>query len=778
MGFDEEPDVTLGRFLRDQSQAACLSTRDIEQRFQHRAHQERMRIEAGHEPPVDPVSDMKFSKSHLDRLFKGTASLPPKRFIEVFLEITSSATRIQPELHRKLCRQADDLLTTARKYRQRRRSKKPPVYTPQAPTEVAVATLQVQLELERAHRTQDRLRWALSDAQLLMTTLLQIISTLRDIVTDLDTAHLKALRDSAESAATDVTANQRLQALRHKATAEDQLERVNERRALLETLWEQAHNNVHRLSLHPDVTEVKSLPAGPALPQQELLSTNIPAHPALADIAAALDKAQEINNAEERKAHEFQRNLIPNTHLQPIDEFSTLLAATQLTDAANRETALRTLIKHWSRSPMTRDTLVRLTVDDHPDIRALATLHLARTWSRDTAAREALIAVTRDSEPKVQTIAVWGLAQAWAGDTDAFDALVSLTQDRSKQAREIAAEGLAVGWPGDAAARDALLPLLQDTVQQVRETVIEVLLERWQGDAVARDALLALSHTTDVAMREVAVNGLCIGWPCDAAVTDALLAMLADPAPTVRWAAERGLALTGQAVTKSQSGFTGNKHPRDVGEPKSNPTSPEQKTNTNKDGYLIAARVPYEYSTETPLPGITTLRRGIRFDPGINVIYGDNGAGKTLFLKSLAVRAGAIEGSRLRQTLKYSPWVQDLANNLEILLMEDLAPEDCFYMEWTEDGRTRRTQIEAALTETPKYRLYLLDEPTASYDLGATSRLFKKMHLLSQHGCQFIIVTNDLARPRPIIPIDAKVIRLGSRRLRDRMTGLGWEQPK
>ncbi|MEV7245424.1 HEAT repeat domain-containing protein [Streptomyces sp. NPDC093248] len=774
MGFDEEPDVTLGRFLRDQSQAACLSTRDIEQRFEHRARQERMRIEAGHEPPVDPVSDMKFSKSHLDRLFKGTASLPPKRFIEVFLEITSSATRIQPELHRKLCRQADDLLTAARKCRQRRRSEKPPASTPKAPAEVAVATLQVQLELERAHRTQDRLRWALSDAQLLMTTLLQIISTLRNIVTDLDTAHLKALRDNAESATIDVTANQRIQALTHKATAEDQLERVNERRALLENLWEQAHSNVHRLSLHPDVTEVKSLPAGPALPQQKLLSTTIPTQPALADIAAALDKAQEINNAEERKAHDFQRSLIPNTDLQPIDELSTLLAATQLTDAANRETALRTLIKHWSRSPRTRDALVRLTVDDQPDIRALATLHLARTWSRDTAAREALIAVTRDSELKVQTIAVWGLAQAWAGDTDAFDALVSLTQDRSKQAREIAAEGLAAGWPGDAAAREALLPLLQDAVQQVRETVIEVLLERWQGDVITRDALLALSHTTDVAMREVAVNGLCLGWPSDAAVTDALVAMLADPVPTVRWAAERGLTFRGQSVAMSRTGFTDNKRSRDVREPTSDPNSPKQKDNPKKYGYLIAARVPHEYDTEGPLPGITTLRRGISFDPGINVIYGGNGTGKTLFLKSLAIRAGVFKESRLRQMSKHSPLAQNLANNLEILLAEDFMPEDCFYTNWAEDGQPRRNVIEAALAEPPKYRLYLLDEPTAPYDFGAVSRLFKKMHLLSRQGCQFIVVTNDLARPRPIVPIGAKVIRFGSSRLRDRMAGLGW----
>ncbi|MCX5233900.1 hypothetical protein OG824_01440 [Streptomyces prunicolor] len=723
---------------------------------------------------------MKFSKSHLDRLFKGTSSLPSRHFVQVFLEITSSANGIKPEIHRDLCRRADDLLNAARKYRHRRRSNKFPESVPQVPSEVAVANLKVQLELERAHRTEDRLRWALSDAQLLMTTLLQIISTLREIVMDLDTKHLRELRNSAESETVEVTVNQRIQALRHKVTAENQLERANDRRVLLENLWTQAHNNVNRLSLHPDVTEVKDFPAGPALPQRELLSTAIPPQPALADIAAALDKAQKINNTEERNAHELQRSLTPDTHLQPIDELNTLLAATQLTDTASRETALRALIRDWSRNPKTRDTIVRLTVDDQPDIRALATLHLARTWSNDTAARQALITVIHDSELKVRSIAVWGLARSWAGDFTALCALVSLTQDRSKQSRELAAEGLAEGWPGNAVARDALLVLLQDAVQQVREAAIDVLLEKWPSDVVTRDTLLALSRTTatDLAMREVAVNGLSLGWPNDASVVNALLAMLNDSAPTVRWAAERGLTLKGQAAIKPRTGLPKNKHPRDVGKPKSmDSASPEPEADPSEYGPLISARVPAEYSTEDPVSGIATLRRGIRFNPGVNVIYGDNGTGKTLFLKSLAVRLGAIKGSRLRQIVQVSPWVKDLAANLEILLAEDFRSEDCFYMDWIENRHARREKLEEELAGVPRYRLYLLDEPTASRDFGATNRLFKKMYQFSQQGCQFIMVTSDMARPRPIAPIDAKVTRFGSHRLRDRMASLGWAAP-
>ncbi|WP_217142678.1 AAA family ATPase [Streptomyces sp. AC627_RSS907] len=762
--------MALGRFLRDQSQAACLSARDIEQRFQYRAHQERARIEAGQEPPVDPVSDMKFSKSHLDRLFKGTASLPSKRFVKVFLEITSSAASIRPELHRELCCVADELLTAAHQYRQKRRSIKSPASTTQGPTEVAVATLQAQLELERAHRTEDRLRWALSDAQLLMTTLLQIISTLRDIVIDIDTEHLQVLRSSAESATLDVTANQRLQALRHKATAEDQLARVNERRALLETLWEQAHDNVHRLSLHPDVTEVKSLPVGPALPQQELLPTAALAQPALADIAAALGKAQEINNTEERKTRELQQYIRSDTHTSPVDELATLLAATQLTDAPSRETALRALIRSWSRNPKTRDALARMTVDDQPDIRAIAVLNLARTWSEDPVARQALIAVTRDRELKVRTIAVWGLAQAWADDPDALDALVFLTQDRSAEARAIAVEGLAEGWPENPFARNAVLSLLQDAVQRVREIAIEVLLENWSGDVITRDALLALLRAKDVSIREVAVNGLSIGWPSDTSVTNALLTMRDDPAPTVQWAVERSLARKGLVEA------TGNEYPVAVSDPRSADTAPlRQEVASRENGSLIAVRVPHDYSMENPPSGIATLRRGINFSSGINVIHGDNGTGKTLLLKALAIQLGAVRGRRLHQTLNQSKWARYLAEHLEVLLGEGFAPEDCFYTGPANSSRhARRNQLSIALDEPSKYRLYLLDEPTGSYDYGAISSLYKKMNHLSRQGCQFIIVTNAFARPRPDVPPEAKVIQLGDRRLRDRMAALGW----
>jgi predicted ATPase len=401
---------------------------------------------------------------------------------------------------------------------------------------------------------------------------------------------------------------------------------------------------------------------------------------------------------------------------------------------------------------------------------------LARTWPDDTASREALIAVTRDRELRVQTIAVWGLVRAWAGDADALDALASLTQDHSEETREIAVEGLAEGWPGNDSARDALLPLVQDAVQHVREVSIEMLLQSWPGDVTTRDTLLRLLRANDAGVREVAVNGLSNGWPSDASVADALLAMLADPVPTVRWAAEQGLALRGKAAAKSRMGFTGSELLVEVGDHRNaHRAHPGQEANSNDYGPLIAARVPHDFYIGKRLSTNRTLCRGIKFNPGINIVFGENGTGKTLFLKALAIQTGAIEGSRLRQLTNHFPWARDLAEHLDILWGENLTPEDCFYLGPKElDNRSRQNELEKVLAAPPTYRLYLLDDPTSSREFGATSRIYRKMNQFSQQGCQVIIVTSDFKRLRPIVPTDAKVIRLGSRRLRDRMTALGW----
>ncbi|MEU4032959.1 HEAT repeat domain-containing protein [Streptomyces collinus] len=757
---DEEAGKALGQFLQGQSRAAGLTTRDIEQRFQQRADQERARIEAGQARPLDLVNGMRFSKSHLDRLFKGATAPPSKRFVTMFLEITSSTIGMSPAQHQELCRKADELLTAAHRYRRHIRTEQSVAPTSPVSPEVSVAALQLQVELERAHRIEDRLRWALSDAQLLMTTLLQIISSLREIIVDLDTKQVQALHRSTESFAMEAATGSRQQALLQKATAESQLARVNERRLLLETLWEQAHANVRRLSQHPDVPKIETLPTGPALPQHEIppFSAQAP----LDDIAAALIKAEEINIAEDRKTHEWQEKLSPTTVLESADEQAILLAATRLTDAENRRTALDTLIKKWRHSLATRNALFRLTCDEHSDIRKTATRALGRDWSDDDAARQAVITTTRDPDPKVQAVAVWVLTESWRGSSSARDALVALTRDDSDEARETAIEGLAEGWPGDKTAREAIVRLTYDPASRVRETAVEALVESWPGDVSARDALLNLVHSDDISLREAAAASLCVGWPGDPSVTAAFLELQHDDAPIVRWVAERGLIQEGHPLSNSPDEISEMSNQRNL-------TSRRQRANSIHRGTLIASRVPYDFSTEKPLEAILALRRGISFDPGINVVTGRNASGKTILLMALALHIGAVDW---RQITSYKPSLAlQVANNLELLWHSEPLPEDCFYLNRRLSDAKRLAQLEHTLSKEGKYRLYLLDEPTGAWDQEMTKSIFSQMSKLAQQGCQFIISTSDIKR---VEVTDGKLIRLGRRRIRERGNILSW----
>ncbi|MFF5297880.1 HEAT repeat domain-containing protein [Streptomyces sp. NPDC013161] len=768
VGRDEDPTAALGQFLLDQGRAAGLSARDIERHFQRRADQEKARVAAGQEAPVDPVNDMSYSKSHLDRLFKGAASLPSKRFIKIFLEITSSAAGVRQSFHIELVRKADDLLAAAHQWRRSQRVTKPSELSAKASSEPAVATLQVQLELERAHRIEDSLRWALSDTQLLITTLLQIISTLREIVIELDAWHIQALRAGADLGTTNITENQRVEALAQKATAESQLARANARRMLLESLWEQAHSNVHRLSLHTGLKEVVTLPVGPALPAQKPVAADLLPHSGLQDIAAALGKAEEINTAEDRQVYEWQQNLTSNAALQPDDEYSILLAATRLTDAANRTTAINALIKDWSQNPETRDALVRLTLDEDMEVRLTATRSLAKNWSGDGAAREAVTSRTRDHDSLVQKAAVWGLAQAWQGDSVARDALVTLTRDNSEETREIAVEGLAQGWSGDVAARDALLPLASDNVRCVRETTVEMLLEGWPGDLLTRDALLDLVQSDDTTLREMAASGLCIGWPDDATVSATFVELLHDASPIVRWAAERQLNKKGNAFTVNPRPSLKETESRDDSDEWKHSlggtVNPKRKPSSKHDCPLVASRVPYDYSTDSPLEVISTLRRGMGFTTGINHVSGNNGSGKTILLMALALRAGAVTVSDLKRFGYMPPLVLELAEKIDLLWHKQPSPNECFYLNQDRGSQSRRyVGVDRALNDA-RYRLFLLDEPWGAFVQGRMTPAAHLMNQRAQEGCQFIVVSQHF---RPVGAGSVNSIRIGRRRMLD-----------
>ncbi|MET7731554.1 HEAT repeat domain-containing protein [Streptomyces sp. NPDC005402] len=758
-GPDEGASKALGQFLQQQSRAAGLTAREIEERFRLRADQEQAQIAGGQAPPADPVSSMNFSKSHLDRLFKGATSPPSKRFVMMFLEITSSAAGVNSAHHQQLCRKAHDLLSALHQYRRHARIKNSTVATPAVPPEAAVATLQLQVELERAHRFEDRLRWALSDSQILMTTLLQIISSLREIIIELDTKHTQALHLNTESPVAGSTEDLRLQAATQKATAESQLARVNERRILLESLWGQAHANVHSLSKHPDIPKIETLPTGPALPQLEILSMNLSTHPALDDIAAALTKAERINIAEDRKTHEWQESLAPATDLESVDEQAILLAATRLSDDAARMMALVTLTRSWPDSPTTRDVLLRLSRDEESEIRRTATQILGKYWSSDDSARQAVIERMRDVDSKVQALAVWVLTENWQGDVIARDAVVALALDGSEEARETAVEGLAEGWPDDETVRDVLVRLTCDEASHLRQTAVEILLERWPGDVTAQETLINLLQSDDVSMREAAAASLYAGWPGEASVTAAFHELQHDSAALIRWIAERALAQEGQPL-ENLSAEQRNRE---------DTFQAEQPANTTEHGTLIGSRVPYDFSTERPLEAVWALRRVMSFDPGINVISGANASGKTILMMALALKVGATEWRKL--VGHYAPRLaREIAEHLELLWNGEPVLE-CFYLNINSPERERVALLEDALSTRSKYRLYLLDEPLGAYDLDSTKAITAKMEEIAKQGSQFIISTANAKR---YTFVGAKQIRLGRHRIRERGTFLSW----
>ncbi|MFD8654723.1 HEAT repeat domain-containing protein [Streptomyces mirabilis] len=710
-GSGRQPDAPLGQFLLSQANRAGLSARDIAERFQELANQEASRIEDGADAPADPINEMSFSKSHLDRLYKGSASLPSKRFLTIFLGVTSHAAGIRPEHRRELHQRADELLALEHRNRRNRRAEIPSS-TSQVPTEAVVATLQIQLELERAQRTEDRLRWALSDTQRLMETLLRIINALRDIVTEVDTKlRLYAAKEPEVQA---LAKRQRIQAQSYKATAEAQFDRVNQRRRLLETLWDQAHENLQRLALHAKATDIPSLSAELALPQIPL-PEEFHTQSTLVDIATALGKVQKHNEAEEQTILELQHTIMTDTPLKLDDEFNILVAATRLTDDKTRRTALRTLLENWPHHRETRDTLVRLAHDEQSEIRRITAWSLAEGWAGDPAARDALIALAHDSGASVRETAVLGLAEGWAGDPAARDALIALAHDSGASVRETAVLGLAEGWAGDPATRDALIALVHDDDVYVRMAVAESLADVWLDDAIADAALQTLS--------------------CDAS-------------PSVRWAARQG-----DATHAGRHGGT----PQETG---------------RGENILLAVRVPTDHILPGSIPLFDRLRRGIAFDAGLTVLIGGNGTGKTILLDALT-RLAPRSITDLPPSLNPSDISRQLAEILEVAWNEQRTLECVYYLsgyyfeQWRK--KSKASGIEGWLEswsalmgdkQGPNH-LFLLDEPTG-FDHEVRGLMYEKLNELVSQGNQVIIAS---AQNSWIEAPTARVIRIDKRTL-------------
>ncbi|QMU72927.1 HEAT repeat domain-containing protein [Streptacidiphilus sp. P02-A3a] len=681
--------LTLGEFLRTQAQEAGLSAREIARAFQQRADREQARIAAGAGGPVEPVDGMSFSKSHLDRLFKSGAVLPSIRFLGVFLEITSAAAGLSSQRHQTLCREATELLTKARRLRARSAALPQPRLQPEPPTTAAaIATLQAQLDLERAHRTGDRLRRELSDTQALMGTLLQIIEALRDIITELDLDLFGAPRTAGRTVPRSLAERQRTEAVEYKAVAEAEYGRVDYRRRALELLWDQAQGNLRRLAAHADVGHLRSLPDLPLLPPRSVLSPGLHAEPALADIATALGQVQEYNDAEEQKISELRRALVDNAPLAPDDELAILVAATRLSDPLARNAALRTVLVSWAHHPSTRDTLLRLVHDDQPAIRCSA---------------------------------AWGLAAAWAGNPEARDAVAALAGDPEHRVRQMAALGLVHGWAGDHAARDALARLVQHEDAGVRHVVMQALVQGWADDPVVRDCLIALSCDSEVLVRAIAAEFLAEGWTDDGVAHAVLSSLCDDPAESIRWIARQGLAR--QGYTPATSSVTTN-------------------------AILQAVELPPSYQELGTLPVAEALRQGINFHEGITVLVGANGTGKTILLEALALSMNSKRSALpIGQPSSAS---KDLAKHLQITWNGQRTSYSCHYL--TDRTVPARDRYASRLKQWQFYlrslvqsdgapnRIIFIDEP-GFLDSMAEREIFDALSELADQGFQLIVTS-------------------------------------
>ncbi|UJB44490.1 ATP-binding cassette domain-containing protein [Streptomyces sp. A1-5] len=630
---------------------------------------------------------MSFSKSHLDRLFKGGAALPTVRFLGVFLEITSTAAGLPPQRHQVLYREATELLTKARRLRARPSALPQPSPQPEPPTKsAAVATLQAQLDLERAHRTGDRLRRELSDTQALMGTLLQIIDALRDIITELDLDLFDAPRTAVRTVRRSLAERQRTEAVEYKAAAEAEYARVDHRRRVLELLWDQAQGNLRRLAAHADVGHLPDLPP---LPTRSAPSPSFHAEPALADIATALSRVQEYNDAEEQKISELRGALADNKPLAPDDELAILVAATHLSDPLARDAAMRTILASWAHHPSTRDTLLRLVHDDQSAIRHRA---------------------------------AWGLAAAWAGNPEARDAVVALASDPEHRVRQTAALGLVHGWAGDHAARDALARLVQHEDPGVRQTAVQALVQGWTDDSVIRDCLVALSCDSDVLVRTVAAKFLAEGWTDDGVALATLSSLCDDPAESIRWIAVQGLARQGYISA----------------------TSP-----VATNAILQAAELPPSYQELGTLPVAAALRQGIGFHEGITVLVGANGTGKTILLNALALSMNSKRSAFPNG--EPSSASKDLAKHLQITWNGQRAPYSCHYL--TDRSVPARDRYASRLehwqaclrslvvSDGAPNRVVLIDEPFGFLYPTSERKIFDECAELADQGFQLIVTS-------------------------------------
>ncbi|MFJ2732884.1 AAA family ATPase [Streptomyces sp. NPDC087317] len=149
------------------------------------------------------------------------------------------------------------------------------------------------------------------------------------------------------------------------------------------------------------------------------------------------------------------------------------------------------------------------------------------------------------------------------------------------------------------------------------------------------------------------------------------------------------------------------------------------------------------------IPMVGLVRQGIAIAPGITVLAGPNGVGKSVVLEALS---HALQGDRARRASGYRPLSQRLATALEITFHHRPRPQDVWYASYLglrtdRDSRlSARESFRIALEEmSPKPGvLYLLDEPEAALAAPLTEDLVSWMNDRVEDGCQFIVATHSM----------------------------------
>lgn len=149
------------------------------------------------------------------------------------------------------------------------------------------------------------------------------------------------------------------------------------------------------------------------------------------------------------------------------------------------------------------------------------------------------------------------------------------------------------------------------------------------------------------------------------------------------------------------------------------------------------------------IPMIGLMRQGITIAPGITVLAGPNGVGKSVVLEALSY---SLQGERDRRSSGCRPLSRRLAGALEITFHHRPRPQDVWYFSYFGLQPSRNPHLSARESFRALLRdmnskpgiLYMLDEPEAGLAAPLTKDLIAWMDDRVEDGCQFIIATHSM----------------------------------